>query len=96
VKLSTAGFIEPAEGVALAEAYGFLRQVEKQLRVERERSVDTLPAAEEKLSTLARRMGLKDRSPAGLAQAFLQEYERLTGVVRQLYERIVEREASAR
>jgi glutamate-ammonia-ligase adenylyltransferase len=96
VKLSTAGFIEPAEGVALAEAYGFLRQVEKQLRVERERSVDTLPAAEEKLSTLARRMGLKDRSPVGLAQAFLQEYERLTGVVRQLYERIVEREASAR
>lgn len=95
-RLSAAGLIEPSEGEALAEAFGFLRQVEKQLRVERERSVDVLPAEEDKLATLARRMGFKDQGPAGSAQAFVQEYERKTAMVRDLYERIVERELTAR
>lgn len=95
-ELTRAGLLEPAEGQTLTEAYGFLRQVEKQLRIERERPVDTLPKEEEKLATLARRLGFKDESPSELAQAFLDEYERQTGLVRSLYATVMQREKDAR
>lgn len=95
-ELTRAGLLETSEGEALIEAYGFLRQVEKQLRVERERAVDVLPKEEEKLATLARRLGFKDESPAVLAKAFLDEYERQTGLVRSLYTTIIQREKAAR
>ncbi|MFQ6672967.1 MAG: hypothetical protein ACE5KY_06675, partial [Candidatus Tectimicrobiota bacterium] len=38
-RLTAAGLLAPNEGEALAEAYGFLRRVENQLRVERDRPV---------------------------------------------------------
>ena len=91
-----AGGLEPAEGETLAEAYGFLRRVEKQLRVEMDRPVEVLPAAEEKLAALARRMGLQDGIPAALAEAFLGEYDRQTSLVRDLYDAILTRERRAR
>ncbi len=95
-RLAQAGLLEPEEGRALAEAYGFLRRVENHLRVERDRSVDTLPAEEEALAALSRRMGLKAASPSALAQAFLEQYERQTSLTRELYDAILAREKAAR
>ena len=95
-RLVAAGGLEPTEGETLAEAYGFLRRVEKQLRVEMDRPVEVLPAAEEKLAALARRMGRQDGSPAALAEAFLGEYDRQTSLVRDLYDAILTRERRAR
>ena len=95
-RLAIAGVLEKAEGEALADAYGFLRRVENQLRVERDRSVDVLPIEEEKIAALSRRMGFQGDTQAALAEAFLENYERQTSLVRALYETILTREIGTR
>ncbi|MFQ5894173.1 MAG: putative nucleotidyltransferase substrate binding domain-containing protein, partial [Nitrospinota bacterium] len=91
-RLAAAGLLEPTEGEALAEAYEFLRRVENQLRVERDRPVEILPTGEEKLAALSRRMGFQGESPTALAHAFLEAYERQTSLARDLYDAILTRE----
>ncbi|MFQ6671668.1 MAG: bifunctional [glutamate--ammonia ligase]-adenylyl-L-tyrosine phosphorylase/[glutamate--ammonia-ligase] adenylyltransferase, partial [Candidatus Tectimicrobiota bacterium] len=91
-RLAAAGLLEPTEGEALAEAYEFLRRVENQLRVERDRPVEILPTGEEKLAALSRRMGFQGEGPTALAHAFLEEYERQTSLARDLYDAILTRE----
>jgi glutamate-ammonia-ligase adenylyltransferase len=90
-RLSAAGFLKASEGDTLKEAYQFLRQVENQLRVERDHAVEHLPALDEKLAALARRMGFKGPDPSSQAQNFLETYDGTTGQVRNLYETILSR-----
>ncbi len=61
------GFLDESEGSGLAMAYTFLRRIESSLRREENKSVSTLPAAEEDRARLGRRLDFD--SPAQLLEA---------------------------
>ena len=57
-QLVAGGHLPASEGEALAAAYRWLRRVEHALQVDEDRQLHQLPAAEEDLRTVARRLGL--------------------------------------
>jgi len=73
---------------SLEEAYRFLRLLEGRIRIVANQASSELSRDPEKLRSLARRMGyLEDGSQCG--QKLLDDYERISGEVRGLFERVV-------
>jgi glutamate-ammonia-ligase adenylyltransferase len=73
---------------ALLDAYTFLRRLENRLRIVHDYSLNDLGGPVEYLNKLARRLGYdpKLRNPGA---ALMDDYEKRTGIVRGVYERIL-------
>jgi [glutamine synthetase] adenylyltransferase / [glutamine synthetase]-adenylyl-L-tyrosine phosphorylase len=81
-QLAAEGYVAEADATALADAYRFLRRLEHRLQIVRDLQTHDLPADPRARTTIARSLGLDD------AGALAAEYERVTGLVRSLHERL--------
>jgi glutamate-ammonia-ligase adenylyltransferase len=81
-RLAEGGYVAQADADALADSYRFLRTLEHRLQMVRDTQTHELPADHRALGPLARSVGL---STAGRLMA---EYDRHTGIVRDLHERL--------
>jgi glutamate-ammonia-ligase adenylyltransferase len=79
--LKDAGLVEDDSYQVLDSGYRFLTNLEDRLRIMEHRSVDRLPLEGEKLKGLARRLGYEEDQE----QRFLDDYFRITGSIRQIY-----------
>jgi len=73
---------------ALYEGYNFLRRLENRLRIIHDYSMNDLGGPLKYLNKLARRLGY-DPQLKNPGQALMADYERVTGAVRAVYERIL-------
>ena len=80
--LATEGYVARNDAELLADAYRFLRRLEHRLQIVRDLQTHDLPVDLHARTTLARSLGLPD------ALALQREYERTTGLVRGLHERL--------
>ncbi|MEZ0235685.1 MAG: DUF294 nucleotidyltransferase-like domain-containing protein [Actinomycetota bacterium] len=80
--LAIEGYVADADASALADAYRFLRRVEHRLQIVRDLQTHDLPPDRHARTTLARSLDLPD------ADALAAEYERTTGLVRSIHERL--------
>ncbi len=80
--LASEGYVAEPDAEALAGAYVFLRRLEHRLQIVRDLQTHDLPADRHARTTIARSLGL------GGADALQAEYERTTGLVRGLHERL--------
>ncbi len=80
--LATEGYVADADAEALADAYRFLRRVEHRLQIVRDLQTHDLPPDRRARTTLARSLDLAD------ADVLAAEYERTTGLVRSIHERL--------
>ncbi|HET9311681.1 MAG TPA: bifunctional glutamine-synthetase adenylyltransferase/deadenyltransferase, partial [Actinomycetota bacterium] len=80
--LAAEGYVADLDAEALADAYRFLRRVEHRLQIVSDLQTHDLPADRHARTTLARSLGLED------ADALTFEYERTTGLVRSIHERL--------
>jgi glutamate-ammonia-ligase adenylyltransferase len=76
------GYVARADADALADAYRFLRRLEHRLQIVRDLQTHDLPADMRARATIARSLGLPD------AGALQREYDRTTGLVRGIHERL--------
>jgi len=80
--LAHEGYVADADAQALADAYRFLRRVEHRLQIVRDLQTHDLPTDRHARTTLARSLDLPD------ADVLATEYERTTGLVRSIHERL--------
>jgi [glutamine synthetase] adenylyltransferase / [glutamine synthetase]-adenylyl-L-tyrosine phosphorylase len=80
--LADEGFVADDDAATLAEAYRFLRRLEHRLQIVRDLQTHDLPADLKARTTIARSLGL------GGAAELQAEYERTTGTVRTIHERL--------
>jgi glutamate-ammonia-ligase adenylyltransferase len=80
--LALEGYVADADAEALAGAYRFLRRVEHRLQIVRDLQTHDLPPGRHARTTLARSLDLAD------ADELAEEYERTTGLVRSIHERL--------
>ena len=80
--LAEEGYVAQPDAEALADAYRFLRRLEHRLQIVHDLQTHDLPADPRARTTLARSLGLAD------ASALHAEYERTTGLVRGIHERL--------
>ena len=82
VRLAEHGYVAASDAADLADAYRFLRAVEHRLQLVRDTQAFELPSAEASLRRLARALRLDG------PDALREVYERETGVVRGVHERL--------
>ena len=80
--LGAEGYVSEDDASALADAYRFLRRLEHRLQIVRDLQTHDLPPDRHARTTLARSLGLAD------ADALQAEYDRTTGLVRGIHERL--------
>jgi glutamate-ammonia-ligase adenylyltransferase len=80
--LADEGYVATADAAPLADAYRFLRRLEHRLQIVRDLQTHDLPADARARTTIARSLGLSD------AAALQREYDRTTGLVRSIHERL--------
>jgi [glutamine synthetase] adenylyltransferase / [glutamine synthetase]-adenylyl-L-tyrosine phosphorylase len=80
--LSDEGYVAERDAEALADAYRFLRRLEHRLQIVRDLQTHDLPTDARARRTIARSLGLEDEA------ALADEYERTTGLVRGIHERL--------
>jgi glutamate-ammonia-ligase adenylyltransferase len=80
--LADGGYVAETDAAALADAYRFLRRLEHRLQIVRDLQTHDLPAARHARMTLARSLDLSD------ADRLQAEYDRTTGLVRSIHERL--------
>ena len=80
--LAAEGYVAEPDAVALSEAYRFLRRLEHRLQIVRDLQTHDLPTDAHARTTIARSLGLLN------ATALQQEYDRTTGLVRSIHERL--------
>ena len=80
--LAEEGYVAQPDAETLADAYRFLRRLEHRLQIVRDLQTHDLPANGRARATLARSLDLVD------ADALSAEYERTTGLVRGIHERL--------
>jgi glutamate-ammonia-ligase adenylyltransferase len=83
-RLTERGYLAPALGRMLSHAYVHLRMVEHRLQILHEFQTHTLPAAQDALGRLARRLGYRG-TPAQAAKAFRAEHRRVTAEVHRAF-----------
>jgi glutamate-ammonia-ligase adenylyltransferase len=83
-RLAERGYLSPALGRRLTDAYAFLRTVEHRLQILHEFQTHTLPEAPEELGRLARRMGIA-LPPERAARAFASRYRTITREVHRAF-----------
>ena len=80
--LAEEGYVAEEDAAALADAYRFLRRLEHRLQIVRDLRTHELPSDRRSLDRLARSLGLPG------PEALVEEYERVTDLVRGLHERL--------
>ncbi len=90
--LKEAGLLSETDHGVLRNGYDFLRLVESRLRIVHNRSLDELPQRPEDLEKLARRLGMEPFLGQSPGQGFLEELDRHTTQIRQLFLALVARE----
>jgi glutamate-ammonia-ligase adenylyltransferase len=80
--LADGGYVAADDAAALADAYRFLRRLEHRLQIVRDLQTHDLPADRHARTTLARALNLRD------ADELQTEYDRTTGLVRSIHERL--------
>jgi glutamate-ammonia-ligase adenylyltransferase len=87
--LEACGYLDPPTAELLREAWRFLRRLEQRLRVSHGMSVSLLEEGAPGLSTLARRMGVRDGPRASADKLLLDRYTEVTREVRAAYLRVL-------
>lgn len=89
-----AGIINGADYQALYDGYTFLRHLENRLRIIHDYSMNALGGTKSYLNRLARRLGYDEklRNPG---EVLMADYERITGEVRKVFDRILGEEGEA-
>jgi glutamate-ammonia-ligase adenylyltransferase len=87
--LETCGYLEAPLAEVLREGWRFLRRLEQRLRISHGASVSLLEEGAPGLTTLARRMGMRDRPRVRADQALLERYVTVTREVRAAYLRVL-------
>jgi glutamate-ammonia-ligase adenylyltransferase len=90
--LEQAGLLDLTQASVLRGGYGFLRLVESRLRMVHNRAMDEVPQAPEELEKLARRLGYEPNQQKPAAELFLDELEKTTTQIREIFNLLVERE----
>ena len=80
--LAEEGYVARIDAEVLADAYRFLRRLEHRLQIVRDLQTHDLPADLHARTTIARSLGLPD------AATLQSEYERTTGTVRGIHDRL--------
>jgi glutamate-ammonia-ligase adenylyltransferase len=88
-RLTERGYLPPALGRGLTDAYTFLRTVEHRLQILHEFQTHTLPADPGELGRLARRMAIP-LPPDRAARAFTSRYRMITREVHRAFVRFLE------
>jgi glutamate-ammonia-ligase adenylyltransferase len=83
-RLTERGYLPPALGGTLSEAYEYLRTVEHRLQILHEFQTHTLPREPEALAHLARRVGLQG-TPARVTRDFQRRHRRMTDAVNRAF-----------
>jgi len=83
-RLTERGYLAPALGRTLSEAYGHLRTVEHRLQIVHEFQTHTLPRDRVALGRLARRVGVAG-SPAAAGREFARRHRAVTGAVHRAF-----------
>ena len=86
--LAAAGYVDPADADALADAYRFLRTVEHRLQLVEGQQVHAVPAAAEARAALARVMGYRDNEEGSAVEGFDADLRRHQATVRSIHERL--------
>jgi glutamate-ammonia-ligase adenylyltransferase len=87
-ELTAAGYVDPADGDALAEAYRFLRTVEHRLQLVEDQQVHAVPAAATARTHLARVMGYADDATTTALARFDEALRAHQAVARSIHERL--------
>ena len=83
-RLTERGYLAPALGRTLSEAYGHLRTVEHRLQILHEFQTHTLPKEPEALARLARRVGVPGTAARAIRE-FQRRHRRMTGAVNRAF-----------
>ncbi len=89
--LSQLGFMDDVDAAEMRDGYLFLRNLECSLRLFSERSANCLPTDPGALVGVARMLGMDMKKDQERVAAFDEEYRRVTGRVRALYRKIIDR-----
>jgi [glutamine synthetase] adenylyltransferase / [glutamine synthetase]-adenylyl-L-tyrosine phosphorylase len=87
-RLSEGAYIAEEDGVALSEAYRWLRSVEHRLQLWRERQVHTLPSEAEAIGRIAGTMGFRDAPQETADAQFLKAHKAVLLDVRSRFEKL--------
>jgi glutamate-ammonia-ligase adenylyltransferase len=87
--LEICGYLEASLAEVLREGWRFLRRLEQRLRISHGASVSLLEEGAPGLTTLARRMGMRDGPRVRADQALLERYVTITREVRAAYLRVL-------
>ena len=87
-ELGSAGYIDPADGATLADAYRFLRTVEHRLQLVEEQQVHAVPIDAAARERLARVMGERDDAGGTALARFDVELRRHQAAARSIHERL--------
>jgi glutamate-ammonia-ligase adenylyltransferase len=87
-RLALNGLITFEEQGLLSRAYEFLRLAEHRLQVVDERQTHSCPRNIESIRALALRMGYRDSVEKDAGAAFIEDYKKHTGKVREIYDRL--------
>ncbi len=86
--LAVAGYVDPSDATALADAYRFLRAVEHRLQLMDGRQVYAMPADEPSRTRLARTLGLRDRADGTALEQLDAALGQHQATVRSIHERL--------
>ncbi|MDQ3766495.1 MAG: bifunctional [glutamine synthetase] adenylyltransferase/[glutamine synthetase]-adenylyl-L-tyrosine phosphorylase [Actinomycetota bacterium] len=86
--LADGGYVAEDDGIALSEAYRWLRSVEHRLQLWQERQVHRLPEKENDLMRVARSMGFRDTINHSAAANFDGAHRRILSDVRSRFEKL--------
>ena len=89
--LGSHGYIRPDDAAALADSYGWLRNVEHRLQLRRFRQTHDLPIDPDGRDRIAKAMGYRDGSERSAIEAFDADLTRHRGTVRTIHERLFHR-----
>lgn len=87
-EMATAGYVDPVDARALAEAYRFLRLIEHRLQLVDEQQIHTVPTDPTELDQLARVVGYRDRVTADAGAQLEHDLLHHQLAVRSIHERV--------
>ncbi|HET9444536.1 MAG TPA: bifunctional [glutamine synthetase] adenylyltransferase/[glutamine synthetase]-adenylyl-L-tyrosine phosphorylase [Acidimicrobiales bacterium] len=87
-ELAAAGYVDPADGAALADAYRYLRTAEHRLQLFDEQQVHALPRERPAQARLALSMGYRDDAGGAAVDRFLDDLRRHQAAARAIHERL--------
>ena len=85
--MKACGLLADPDFLALQNGYKFLRRLENRLRIIHDYSMNDLGGSLKYLNKLALRLGYDPRLKKP-GEALMKDYERMTGAVRRVYDRI--------